>query len=114
MKILGIDPGLGRTGYALLEQNDNNITLKEVGCVTTRIGEVEYKRLLEIKVDLDGLITRLKADAVCVESVFFAANAKTPMSVGQARGGILVTIAGEKLKMTEVYAFELYILATGD
>ena len=113
MKILGIDPGLGRTGYALLEQNDNNITLKEVGCITTRIGEVEYKRLLEIKVDLDGLITKLKPDAVCVESLFFAANAKTAMSVGQARGVILVTIAGHKLKIIEVTPLQVKIAATG-
>src|SRR5258708_4620791 len=113
MKILGIDPGLGRTGYALLEQNYNNITLKEVGCITTRIGEVEYKRLLEIKVDLDGLITKLKPDAVCVESLFFAANAKTAMSVGQARGVILVTIAGHKLKIIEVTPLQVKIAATG-
>ena len=113
MKILGIDPGLGRTGYALLEQNGNNISLKEVGCITTAVGEVEYHRLLEIKNDLDALIKRFKPDAVCVESLFFAANAKTAMSVGQARGVILVTIADHKLKIIEVTPLQVKISATG-
>ena len=113
MKILGIDPGLGRTGYALLEQSGNNTTLKQVGTITTTIGEVEYKRLLEIKQDLDQLIKKFKPDAVCVESLFFAANVKTAMMVSQARGVILVSAAEQKLKIIEVTPLQVKISATG-
>ena len=113
MKILGIDPGLGRTGYALLEQDGNNINLKEVGCITTGVGEPEYERLAEIKYDLNAIIRKSRPDAVCVESLFFAANAKTAMSVGQARGVILVTIADHKLKIIEVTPLQVKIAATG-
>ena len=113
MRILGIDPGLGRTGYALLEQTGNNISLKEVGCITTTIGDVEYKRLLEIKQDLDQLIKKFKPDAVCIESLFFAANVKTAMMVSQARGVILVACAEHKLKIIEVTPLQVKIAATG-
>ncbi len=113
MKILGIDPGIGRTGYALLEQEGNTITLKECGCITTGIGEAEYERLAEIKYDLNALIRKMRPDAVCVESLFFAANAKTAMSVGQARGVILVTIADHKIKIIEVTPLQVKIAATG-
>jgi len=113
MKILGIDPGLGRTGYALLEQTGNKISLKEVGCITTTIGEAEYLRLLEIKKDLDQLIKKFKPEAVCVESLFFAANVKTAMMVSQARGVILVTCADNKLKIIEVTPLQVKISATG-
>jgi len=113
MKILGIDPGIGRTGYALLEQAGNDISLKQVGCITTTIGDIEYKRLLEIKQDLDQLIRKFKPDAVCVESLFFAANAKTAMSVGQARGVIMVTAAEHKLKIIEITPLQVKISATG-
>jgi len=113
MKILGIDPGLGRTGYALLEQTGNSIKLNQVGTITTTIGEVEYKRLLEIKQDLDQLIKKFKPDAVCVESLFFAANVKTAMMVSQARGVILVTAAEHKLKIIEVTPLQVKISATG-
>jgi crossover junction endodeoxyribonuclease RuvC len=113
MKILGIDPGIGRTGYALLEQTGNDISLKHVGCISTTIGDPEYKRLLEIKQDLSELIKKFKPDAVCVESLFFAANVKTAMSVSQARGVILVTAADHKLKIIEVTPLQVKIAATG-
>lgn len=113
MKILGIDPGLGRTGYALLEQSGNNISLKEVGVITTTIGDAEFKRLLEIKHDLDQLIKKFKPDAACVESLFFAANVKTAMMVSQARGVILVICADHKLKIIEVTPLQVKIAATG-
>ncbi len=113
MKILGIDPGIGRTGYALLEQTGNQIVMKECGCITTTIGDAEYHRLLEIKNDLTALIKKMRPDAVCIESLFFAANAKTAMSVGQARGVILVTAAEHKLKIIEVTPLQVKISATG-
>lgn len=113
MKILGIDPGLGRTGYALLEQTAKDIIMRECGCITTTIGDVEYARLLEIKTDLAALIKKLKPDVICIESLFFAANAKTAMSVGQARGVILVTAAEHKLKIIEVTPLQVKISATG-
>ena len=113
MKILGIDPGIGRTGYALLEQTGNQIVLKAVGCITTTIGDPEYSRLLEIRQDLDALIRKFKPDAFCVESLFFAANAKTAMIVGQARGVIVVTAEEHKLKIIEVTPLQVKISATG-
>lgn len=113
MKILGIDPGLGRTGYALIEQTAKTIVLKECGCITTTLGEEEYKRLLMIKNDLDHLIKKFKPDAVCIESLFFAANVKTAIMVSQARGVILVACAGNKLKIIEVTPLQVKIAATG-
>src|SRR4051812_16267920 len=112
MRILGIDPGLGRTGYALLEDTGKNIVMRECGCVTTTIGEAEYKRLVELREDLNTLITKFKPDAVCVESLFFATNVKTAMSVSQARGVILVTAAEHKAKIIEVTPLQVKIAAT--
>jgi crossover junction endodeoxyribonuclease RuvC len=113
MKILGIDPGLFRTGYALLEQANNQIKLKEAGCITTSPKQSEYQRLLEIKTDLTALIRKLKPEVVCIESLFFAANAKTAIKVGQARGVALLTCAEQKLKIIEVTPLQVKISATG-
>jgi len=113
MKILGIDPGLGRTGYALLEQTGKDIVMKECGCINTTPGDVEYQRLLEIKNDLVSLIKKFKPDAICIESLFFFKNAKTVMSVSQARGVVLVTAAEHKLKIIEVTPLQVKIAATG-
>ena len=113
MKILGIDPGIGRTGYALLEQIGNQITLKECGCITTGAGKPEHERLSEIKHDLNALIRKMRPDAICIESLFFFKNAKTVMSVAQARGVALVTAADHKLKIIEVTPLQVKIAATG-
>ncbi len=112
MRILGIDPGLGRTGYAILEQTGNSITLKECGCITTDKNP-DPVRLLEIKKDLVGLIKKWKPDAICVESLFFFSNAKTVMSVAQARGVVLLTAAEHSLKIVEVTPLQVKIAATG-
>jgi crossover junction endodeoxyribonuclease RuvC len=113
MRILGIDPGIGRTGYAILEQTAKDIVMKECGCITTTIGEVEHKRLLEIKQDLETIIKKWQPDVVCVESLFFAANAKTAMSVGQARGVIMVTASESKAQIIEVTPLQVKIATTG-
>lgn len=113
MIILGIDPGLGRTGYAILKQDRNQITLLNCGCITTKAGTEQATRLLEIKKDLTALIKKYKPDAVCIESLFFAANVKTAMSVGQARGVVLLTAAENGPKIIEVTPLQVKIAATG-
>ncbi len=113
MRILGIDPGIARTGYALLEQNGNETVLKDVGCIITGAKDPEIERLAEIKYDLTALIRKLKPEAVCIESLFFATNAKTAMTVGQARGVIMVTLAEHKLKVIEITPLQVKIAATG-
>ncbi len=113
MKILGIDPGIGRTGYAVLEQSGKNISLVECGCITTKAGTAEPQRLLEIKTDLSALIKKLRPEAACIETLFFQTNVKTAMTVAQARGVAVVTAAENNLKIIEVTPLQVKIAATG-
>ncbi|OGE80826.1 MAG: crossover junction endodeoxyribonuclease RuvC [Candidatus Doudnabacteria bacterium RIFCSPLOWO2_02_FULL_48_8] len=113
MIILGIDPGIGRTGYAFLQKTGSKIALLESGCITTMPGESEAKRLLEIKKDLDLLIKKWQPDRLCLERLFFTTNAKTAMSVSQARGIVLFSGAEHKLKIIELTPLQVKISATG-
>ena len=113
MKILGIDPGIGRCGFAILEQTGKSIVMHECGCIVTNVGELESKRLLEIRKDLNYIIHKWQPDMVAIESLFFATNAKTAMSVGQARGVILVTIAEHGLKTVDVTPLQVKMSVTG-
>jgi len=113
MKILGIDPGIGRTGYAVLEQTGKEIKLLDCGCITTKPGQPEADRLFEIKTDLTTLIKKHHPHTACIESLFFQTNVKTAMSVGQARGVALVTAAEHKLKIVEVTPLQVKIATTG-
>ncbi len=113
MIILGIDPGIGRTGYAFLKTTTKDTSLLECGCITTKPGGPEMDRLLEIKTDLVSLIKKWQPDISCMETLFFETNVKTAMSVGQARGMVMVTLAEAGLKMIEVTPLQVKMSTTG-
>ncbi|MBI2607328.1 MAG: crossover junction endodeoxyribonuclease RuvC [Candidatus Doudnabacteria bacterium] len=113
MRILGIDPGTGRTGYAVLEHQKNKTRLLEAGCITTGSTEADSDRLLEIKQDLAQIIKKWEPDTACLESLFFTSNAKTAIKVGQARGVAMVVAAEHKLKIVEVTPLQVKIATTG-
>src|SRR3989344_1015427 len=113
MIILGIDPGIARTGYAILKQENNSIVLKDCGCITTKPTSDLALRLVEIKKDVTTLIKKWQPEALCLESLFFATNAKTAMVVGQARGVVMLTAGEHQLKILEVTPLQVKISTTG-
>jgi len=99
--ILGIDPGLATTGFALLEENNKKIKLIEYGVIKTPANLEFSQRLKFIHHDLNKLIKKFKPDAIAVEQLYFAKNAKTAMLVGQARGVIVLTAILNNLEVTD-------------
>ncbi len=113
MIILGIDPGIERTGYAFLETNNKETKVLTCGCIMTSKNNSTPDRLVEIRNDLSQLIKKWKPEWLSIESLFFAANAKTAMVVGQSRGVVLVTAAENKLGIIEITPLQVKIAATG-
>ncbi len=97
--ILGIDPGLANTGWAILKDEE---TLVECGCLVTKISDVSAKRLGQIYDEIDGLIKKYKVEAVAIETLFFAKNAKSAIKVAEAIG--VIKICGQKNKV-EVFGY---------
>lgn len=101
MRILGIDPGMAIVGYCVLDyiENSDEQPYKIVNCgsIQTCKGIDNSKRLLEIHSDLTHIVEKYKPDAAAVEQLFYFKNAKTVMSVSEARGVILMTL--EKLNI---------------
>ena len=113
MIILGIDPGIERMGYAFLLQTGKDISLIECGVVNTSKNDATANRLLEIKNDLSALIKKHKPESMCIETLFFATNVKTAMTVSQARGVIMMTGAEFNLRIIEVSPLQVKIATTG-
>jgi len=90
IRILGIDPGTARVGWGLIEEHFGKVTTPKYGCITTEKEMVAEKRLSRIFHAVTKLVQALKPDCMSVEDLFFATNAKTAISVGQARGVILL------------------------
>ena len=93
MRILGIDPGLAIVGWAIVDfDNDLNPTAVDYGAITTEKGLNISTRLKEIYDDLNEIIEEFKPEACGVETLLFYNNAKTAISVGEARGVILLVL----------------------
>lgn len=89
MKILGIDPGTSLVGWGLIETTPQ-IKSISYGCIENSKNDPQEIRLKNIYEQLTQIIKLYKPDAVSVEDLFFTTNAKTAISVGQARGVILL------------------------
>ncbi|MEJ5254671.1 MAG: crossover junction endodeoxyribonuclease RuvC [Acidimicrobiales bacterium] len=86
MFVLGIDPGVSRCGYAVLDQRAGRARAVAIGVLTTPAASPIHLRLAELQRELRGLLQEFQPAAVAVERVLFSNNARTAMSVGQASG----------------------------
>lgn len=97
MRILGIDPGYGRIGWAIVEGNKSKQVLVAAGCLETDPQASLDSRLLEIYQFVFDLIAEHKPDRAAVEELFYFKNQKTVMAVGQARGVIVIAIKHQQI-----------------
>ena len=103
MRILGIDPGYGITGFGLVEANRGQFQLLRCGAITTPAGMDFSARLEIIYEDMRQLLEVAKPDVVAIEELFFGQNVTTGIGVAQSRGVILLAIRQAGL---EVYQYK--------
>ena len=103
MKILGIDPGYGITGFGVIEANRGQFQLLRCGAITTPPGMDFSARLEIIYEDMRQLLDVTKPDVVAIEELFFGQNVTTGIGVAQSRGVILLAIRQAGL---EVYSYK--------
>ncbi|MEJ7562924.1 MAG: crossover junction endodeoxyribonuclease RuvC [Ilumatobacteraceae bacterium] len=90
-RVLGIDPGLTRCGYAVVDGTASGATAVALGVLRTPPEAPLPARLAALLDDIEGLLVEYAPDVVAVEQVFFQVNVRTAMSVGQASGLALAT-----------------------
>ena len=93
MKVLGIDPGTAACGYGIVQESGGRIRAIDHGWWQTPAGERPELRLKTIFDRVQGLIAEHEPDAVALEESFVGADARIALSVGQARGAVLVAAA---------------------
>jgi crossover junction endodeoxyribonuclease RuvC len=116
MFVLGIDPGLTRCGYGLVEGSFEGIEsfrALRAGIIETDPGHTVEQRLSELFQELSRLVDEVQPDAVVVEKVFFMKNARTAIPVAQA-SGIAVGIAGSRgITVRQFTSQEMKLAVTG-
>lgn len=101
MRVLGVDPGFATTGFGVVERTGGRLRALAVGAIKTTPGLPQADRLLELRRALARLAAEHGPDAVALERVFFNANVRTAMGVGQAAGVVMVTAAEAGLAVHE-------------
>jgi len=114
--VLGIDPGVSRCGYGCVRRDpgsDPAFRALCAGVITTAPADPLPERLAELARELGDLVREVSPDVVVVERVFFQANARTAMSVGQASGLALVAAAQAGCEVAQYTANEVKQAVTG-
>jgi len=143
MNILGIDPGTGRTGWGIIriesekskikhnphvsknkkkketDHKDSSILGNGIeyiahGCIVTDPREQMPKRLMVLEKELVKIFSEFRPDCVIVEQIFFGKNTKTAMSVGQARGVVMLCAAKAGLEVFEYTSSAVKHFLSGD
>ena len=86
MRIFGIDPGSERTGYGCVETDGSRHHLVACGAITSRAADAFPDRLARIHRELGALLAECRPECVAIENLFHAANVRSALKLGHARG----------------------------
>lgn len=112
--VLGIDPGLNRTGYAVLERTPRGPVLREGGVISSTPALTLAERVLEIGSGLREVIAEFHPDAMAIEQIFSTPkHPKTAILMAHARGAILFAAADAQLTIMHYSARQIKKLLTG-
>ncbi|MBK5224845.1 MAG: crossover junction endodeoxyribonuclease RuvC [Acidimicrobiia bacterium] len=112
--VLGIDPGVTRCGYAIIEPRARRPRPVAIGIITTAADLALPSRLAELQHELRGLFDEYQPAVVAIERVFFQHNVRTAMSVGQASGLVMAEAASRGCAVAMYSPNEVKQSVTGD
>jgi crossover junction endodeoxyribonuclease RuvC len=113
MRVMGIDPGLGTTGFAVVERAPKRPRALATGVIKTSAADEHGPRLATLRREVAALMRIHGPDVVAVERLFFNANVKTAMSVGQAAGVVLATAAELRIAVAHYTPTEVKLTVAG-
>jgi len=113
MCILGIDPGTATTGFGLIKETQSRVLTLDYGVISTPANMPMDKRLMIIYDHMNELISKYQPESCAVEKLFFRRNVTTAISVGQARGVILLSLSKNNIPIAEYTPLEIKLAVAG-
>lgn len=113
MRILGIDPGIGRTGWGVIQISNSQFQISNCGCIETLPNDEISSRLYALHEEIINIIDEYKPEVLSIEELFFNTNAKTALIVGQARGVVLLAAAQKNLSIAVYTPLQVKMALTG-
>jgi len=112
MIILGVDPGIFKIGYSIIEIKNKKPALKSAGILNLKQKD-NVLVLKEVKKQIDKLLKKWEPKILSIEKLFFSRNQKTGIFVAQVRGIILLSALEKNIKIIEYAPNEIKALITG-
>ena len=107
LRILGIDPGSRKTGYGFIEHSGNKSRHLDSGYIRLNEKDTLSERLFILSRELGKIIDRLNPNCGAIEKIFYAKNAQSALSLGHARGVILLKFSERELPVHEYQALKV-------
>ena len=101
MVIIGFDPGLSHTGYAVLNKEGNNINLVQCGLISPKRNKSLSERLFTIFLEANKLIEDFNPNLVVIENVFYGKNVQSAIKLGQAKASIMLSSEKYNIDMVD-------------
>ncbi len=114
MVILGVDPGLLNTGYAVVRAIKNSYEIAQFGLIKTLSSQAFDKRLKTIYDQLCHIIGQYQLDALALEEIFYSRNVKVALKMSHARGVTLLAAANYQVPTAEYSPREIKQAVTGN
>lgn len=112
MIILGLDPGIARTGYGIVDTSQKRQFVR-CGCITTPKTDSLEMRLASVASDLTQIIRENRPDTAVVEEIFFGANAKTAITTAHVRGVIVYVLQIHNIPIQALTPLQIKSRLTG-
>lgn len=113
MKVLGLDPGTLSVGFGLLREEKGKISVIDMGVVKAPTRMPLPERLAVIFKGIEEVVRVQRPDVFCVEKIFFGANVKSAISLGEGRGVALLAAGSHGIEVHEFSATEIKKAVTG-
>ncbi|MGE5578503.1 MAG: crossover junction endodeoxyribonuclease RuvC [Bacillota bacterium] len=113
MRVLGIDPGIERTGWGVVDTKSRDFSARDYGCIVTPKTDGLPQRLVAIAAALNQILDNHQIDVVAVEQIFFAKNAKSAIDVGHSRGVCLYLSGLRGIPIEEVTPLQVKSAVVG-
>lgn len=113
MIVVGIDPGVARVGYGVLERTNRNPTPLTYGCIETKSGQRQSLRLRECYEGISQVLDEYSPACVAVEKLFFSKNTTSAMQVSEARGVLLLAAEERDIPIAEYTPNQIKQAVTG-
>ena len=101
MRVIGIDPGIGITGFSIIDHSRLETSLIAYGAIRPPKKQGLEKRLFYLFNEMNKLNDKFEPDVLAIEDSFYSKNVKSAMILGQARGTILLSAARASIKVAE-------------